>query len=89
MDTILINVLKLQNELLAAGLPVVSVHSNNKVDYSRSLSTAEKAKVVQLMASHDPVELPVVTTDQIVRALWNKVMLGDSKDADKILQILE
>ena len=89
MDNSLINVGKLHEELKAAGLPVVSVHSDNKVDYSRSLSTAEKAKVEQLFTAHDPVELPVVTTDQIVRALWNKVMLNDSKDADKILQILE
>ena len=89
MDTILINVSKLHEELKAAGLPVVSVHSDNKVDYSRLLSTAEKLKAEQLLTAHDPVDLPVVTTDQIARALWNKVMLNDSKEADEIQQILE
>jgi type III secretory pathway component EscU len=89
MDTLLINVGKLHKELEAAGLPVISVHSDGMVDYSRLLSNAEKAKVDQLMASHDPVDLPVVTTDQIARALWKKVMLGDPKEADAIRQILE
>ena len=89
MDNILINVGKLHEELIAAGLPVVSVHSDGKADYSRPLSTAEKAKVEQLITSHDPIAVPVVTTDQIARALWNKVMNADSTDADKILQILE
>ena len=89
MDTILINVSKLHEELKAAGLPVVSVHSDNKIDYSRLLSTAEKLKAEQLLTAHDPVAVPVVTTDQIARALWNKVMLNDSKEADEIQQILE
>jgi hypothetical protein len=89
MDNLLINVSKLHEELSAAGLPVVSVHSDGKVDYSRLLSNAEKAKVDQLMASHDPAPVPVVTTDQIARALWKKVMLNDSKEADAIRQILE
>ena len=89
MDTILINVGKLHEELKAAGLPVVSVHSDNKVDYSRLLSTAEKLKAEQLLAAHDPVAVPVVTTDQIARALWNKVMLNDPKDADALIDLVK
>ena len=89
MDNILINVGKLHQELMTAGLPVVSVHSDNKVDYSRSLSTAEKTKVEQLFAAHDPVSVPVVTTDQIARALWNKVMLNDPKDADALTNLIK
>jgi hypothetical protein len=89
MDTIMINVSKLHEELKAAGLPVVSVHSTGAMDYSRPLTPAEKITVDQLIAAHDPVVIPKPTTDQLIRALWKKVMLGDSSDADKILQIME
>jgi hypothetical protein len=89
MDTQLINVSKLHEELKAAGLPVVSVHSDGKVEYSRALSSAEKTSATALITAHDPVQvIPPTTTDQIVRALWKKVMLGDSSEADKILQIM-
>ena len=89
MDTILINVSKLHEELKAAGLPVVSVHSDGIVDYSRLLSKAEQLQAEALINAHDPVVITPPTTDQIVRALWKKVMLGDSTEADKILQIME
>ena len=89
MDNILINVSKLHEELKAAGLPVVSVHSDGMVDYSRLLSTTEKAKVEQLFTSHDPVTVPVVTTDQIARALWKKVMLNDSTEADELSNLIK
>ena len=85
----LINVSKLHQELLAAGLPVVSVHSDGKVDYSRLLSKAEELQVEALIAAHNPVVVVKPTTDQMIRALWKKVMLGDSIDADKILEMLE
>ncbi len=85
----LINVSKLHQELLAAGLPVISVHSDGTVDYSRLLSKAEELKVEALIAAHDPVIISTPTTEQIVSALWKKVMLGDSTDADKILEMLE
>jgi hypothetical protein len=85
----LINVSKLHSDLLAAGLPVVSVHSDGKVDYSRLLSKAEELKVEALIAAHDPVIISKPTTEQMISALWKKVMLGDSTDADKILEMLE
>lgn len=84
----LINVGKLHEELAAAGLPVVSVHSDGKVDYSRLLSKAEELKVESLIASHDPVLVSKPTTEQLVSALWKKVMLGDSKEADELNKFL-
>ncbi len=85
----LINVSKLHNELLLVGLPVVSVHSDGTVDYSRNLSGAEKLTAEAVISAHDPVVVSPPSTNQIVHALWKKVMLGDSTDADKILKILE
>jgi hypothetical protein len=85
----LINVSKLHQELLAAGLPVISVHSDGKVDYTRLLSKAEELKVEALIASHDPVIISKPTPEQMISALWKKIMLGDSTDADKILEMLE
>jgi predicted acyltransferase (DUF342 family) len=84
----LINVGKLHEELAAAGLPVVSVHSDGKIDYSRLLSKAEELKVEELINAHDPVVVSKPTPDQMILALWKKVMLGDSTDADKILEML-
>ncbi len=89
MSKILIEPTKLHSELAAAGLPVISVAIDGRVEYSRLLSNAEKLTAEQLITNHDPVVIPPPTTDQIARALWNKVMRGDSSDADKILQILE
>ena len=84
-----INVLKLHTELLTAGLPVISVHSDGTVDYSRDLSNAEKLTAEAVISVHDPFVVFPPSTDQIVRALWKKIMLNDSTDADEILDILE
>jgi hypothetical protein len=89
MDNMLINVGKLHQELVTAGLPVISVRSTGEVQYSRLISKADELKAEAIINAHDPVVIPAPTTDQIARALWKKIMLGDSKDADKILQILE
>ena len=57
MDTILINVSKLHEELKEAGLPVISVHSTGLVDYSRPLTKAELSTADQLISDHDPVQV--------------------------------
>lgn len=88
MDQLLINPTKLHEELKLAGLPVVSVSSSGRVDYSRDLSSKEKSIAFNVIKSHDP-ELPIqVTTDKMVLALWKKTMLGDSTEADSLQQIL-
>ena len=85
----LINVSKLHEKLVSAGLPVVSVHSDGRIDYSRLLSKAEGLKVEGLIAAHDPAAAAQPTTEQVVSALWKKVMLGDSSDADRIMERYE
>jgi hypothetical protein len=59
------------------------------VDYTRLLSKAEELKVEALISSHDPVLTSKPTPEQMISALWKKVMLGDSTEADKILEMLE
>jgi type III secretory pathway component EscU len=85
----LINVSKLHQELVSAGLPVVSVRSTGEVQYSRLISKADELKAEAIINAHDPTEVPVPTSDQMIRALWKKIMLGDSKEADKILEMLK
>ena len=81
-----INVFKLHNELAAANLPVISVHSDGRIDYSRALSKAEQAAAQKLIDAHDPAVVPTPTTDDLVRALWAKVVKGDPSQADELLQ---
>ena len=81
-----INVGKLHNELAAAKLPVISVHSDGRVEYSRALSKAEESAAQNIISAHDPAPVFTPTTDDLVRALWAKVMHGDSTKADELVQ---
>lgn len=85
MDT-RINVSKLHQELEAANLPVISVHSDGRIDYSRALSKAEQASAEKVISSHDPKVVPTPTTDDLVRALWAKVIKDDPTKADELMQ---
>jgi hypothetical protein len=81
---ILINVSKLHQELANAKLPVISVHSDGKVEYSRSLTKAEETSAQSVIAAHDPAPVPIPTTDQLLHALWLKVMRSDPSEADEL-----
>ena len=48
-----VNPTKLHQELLAAGLPVVSVASDGRVDYSRGLTTTEQTTAAAVIAAHN------------------------------------
>lgn len=87
MDT-RINVVKLHDELLAAKLPVISVHSDGKVDYSRALSKSEELAAQSIIAIHNPAPVFTPTTDALVRALWAKIMNGDSTKADELNKLI-
>ena len=84
MDT-RINVLKLMTELQAAKLPVTSVHSDGRIDYSRALSRPEEAAAQRIIEAHDPAVVPTPTTDDLVRALWEKVIKDNPAKADEIM----
>ncbi len=81
-----INVSKLHQELAAAKLPVVSVHSDGRMDYSRALSKAEEAAAQRVIEAHDPAVVPIPTTDDLVRALWSKVIKDDPTKADELME---
>ena len=50
----MINVLLLHYALEHAGLPVVGVSSDGRIDYSRELTPEEMTLVAQIVAAHDP-----------------------------------
>ena len=84
MDT-RINLLKLMTELQAARLPVTSVHSDGRIDYSRALSRPEEAAAQRIIEAHNPVVIPSPTTDELVRALWEKFIKDNPAKADEIM----
>lgn len=84
MDT-RINVSKLHEQLAAAKLPIISVHSDGRIDYSRPLSRPEEAAAQRIIEAHDPVVIPSPTTDELVKALWEKVIKDNSAKADEIM----
>jgi hypothetical protein len=51
-----INVSKLHQELVAAGVPVVSVHINGTVDYADDPTPEEITLTGQIIAAHDPTD---------------------------------
>lgn len=50
----MLNVVSLTDELTAAGLPVVGVSSDGRIDYSRDLTPEEQATAQSIIAAHDP-----------------------------------
>lgn len=95
MSEIAVNPSKLHQELLDAGLPVVSVSSDGRVDYSRDLTTTEQTSASTIITAHNSAQ----TTEEariyayfnsgfslqdMVLALWYKVMQDDSTAADEI-----
>jgi len=52
----MIDVTALTEELIAAGLPVVGVSSDGRVDYSRELTAAELTTAKAIIAAHDPTK---------------------------------
>lgn len=52
----MIDVAALHDELIAAGLPVISVNSDGRVDYSRALTAAELTTAKAIIAAHDPTK---------------------------------
>jgi hypothetical protein len=87
-------------QLQNAGLPVVGVDSTGHVDYSRTLTNAEKIKTEQIISSFDPStsidQDPLLefhqrgfSSDQLLAALWKQVVMGDESDAQHILMELD
>jgi hypothetical protein len=52
----MVDVVGLHAELEAAGLPVIGVSSDGRIDYSRSLTAAEQTTAQAVIAAHDPTK---------------------------------
>ena len=52
----MLDVTGLHAELEAAGLPVVGVSSDGRVDYARPLTPAEQTTAKAIIAAHDPLK---------------------------------
>lgn len=100
MATTAINPTKLHQELLDAGLPVVCVSSDGRIDYSRSLTSTEESTAESVIAAHDPAQTTEearieayfasgISLQDLVFALWAKVMQEDSTAADEIQSAME
>jgi len=100
MSELAINPEKLHQELIDAGLPAISVSSDGRVDYSRELTSTEKATSEKIISAHDAS----LTTEQarisaylesgislqdMVLALWDKVMQENSTSSDEIQSKIE
>ena len=95
-----VNPLKLSQELLNAGLPVAGVSSDGRVDYTRDLTSSERAAAEAVIASHDPA-LSVeesriqayfesgLSLQDLVLALWKKIMQDDPSSANEIQTQME
>ena len=46
----------LYEDLQTAGLPVVSVNSDGRIDYSRALTPAEQTTAQAIISAHDPTK---------------------------------
>ena len=86
---------KLLEELKAAGLPVVGTDSTGKVDYSEKLTSSEKKKANEILSKHDPtppddllfldkIHSMGVTTEQLVYALWRRIMADDPAASERL-----
>ena len=95
-----VNPQKLTRELLLAGLPVAGVASNGRVDYFRDLTASEKTIAANIIAKHDPSQSTYearieayfdagISIQDLVFALWFKIMQEDSSYADDIQEKIE
>jgi hypothetical protein len=88
------NPLKLHKDLAAAGLPVVSVSSAGRLDFSRQLTPQEQTLANQIAAAHTPADpsaerlaaynLAGITPEELIVALWEKIIENRPEAADSL-----
>ncbi len=80
---------KLTEELQAANLPVSSVSSDGRVDYTRALNKTEAAFALAIIEAHDPkptdqeIERDLlakasISMQDLLMALWAQAAHGDA-----------
>ncbi|MGV8026748.1 MAG: hypothetical protein AB2L18_09345 [Anaerolineaceae bacterium] len=94
-----INPEKLHQELKTAGLPVVSVSSTGRVDYSRSLTNTEQESANKVIAEHDPaisdktvflekLALAGLSRDDVLYALWKNEIEGNDQYKERLIETM-
>ena len=94
-----VNPQKLHQELKTAGLPVVSVSSSGRIDYSRLLTTSEQESAKKLIHEHNPsmpdsnifiqrLAQAGLSRDDILYVLWKSVAEGDNLNKDRLIETL-
>lgn len=68
-----VNATKLDRELKAAGLPILGVSSDGRIDWPAGRPTAtERARADTILAAHDPTT-PTVTDQQLINLAQSAV----------------
>lgn len=95
-----IDIHKLHKELIAQGIPAISVCSDGRVDYARPLTSTEKKNAERVISLHDPTPDTAttrreaylesgITLQDMVFALWSLTFSGDRAPADKIQSVMD
>lgn len=95
-----INTVKLTNELLEAGININGVRSTGEVFDLDNLEIQDRENVAAVIAAHDPTpdadsvlleeyNKAGISTQDMIFALWKKVMGSDSTDADALQLLID
>jgi len=95
-----INVYKLTNELLNAGLKIHGVSSDGEISWVMPPSEAQQLTATNVFSVHDPApdnksilwdeySKVGVTSKEMIFALWNKIMQNDPADADALQSLID
>jgi hypothetical protein len=55
-----INVAKLHQELVSAGIPIDGVSSNGRIDFQITATEAQRARAQAILLAHDPVDYDAI-----------------------------
>jgi len=99
-DQLIDNPAKLHGLLVEAQIPVVSVSTSGRIDYSRNLTANEKTIVQSILDSYDPAatvdelrrqeyKKQGITFERMVYALWNKIVNNDVSEVEEIQLIMQ
>jgi hypothetical protein len=95
------DVRKLYWELVNAGIPVEGVSASEplRIDFRKEATDADRKKAQQILAAHVPDTVGSrrraaylqqgITTDEMIVALWERVVEGRSESSDELQHLRE
>jgi hypothetical protein len=69
MTVMMINLMKLHNELVLAGLPIVGVSSDGRVDFDGTETPENIEAAALIVAAHDPSEPFIIPLEERIMAI--------------------